>query len=125
MDVTSYEEVNAATTQAITDLNGRLDVFVANSGVSWGDTSFIDAEITRYHKTMGINTDGVAYCAHVAGKHFRRQKQESTTIDGAKLEGFDSGSFIATASMSGHIVNIPRRQAVYNASKAAVIHLCT
>jgi len=34
------------------------------------------------------------------------------------------GSFIATASMSGHIVNIPQFQAVYNASKANVVHFC-
>lgn len=73
---------------------------------------------------MEINVDGVVYCARAAGKHFRRQKMEGTTIDGAKLSGFSSGSFIATASMSGHIVNIPRRQAAYNASKAHIIHFC-
>jgi sorbose reductase len=33
------------------------------------------------------------------------------------------GSFVATASMSGHIVNIPQLQAAYNAAKAGVIHL--
>ena len=31
---------------------------------------------------------------------------------------------MATASMSGHIVNIPQLQATYNAAKAGVIHLC-
>lgn len=31
---------------------------------------------------------------------------------------------MATASMSGHIVNIPQLQAAYNAAKAGVIHLC-
>ncbi len=58
------------------------------------------------------------------GGNFRRQKTEGTTVDGAKLENYTYGSFIATASMSGHIVNIPQLQAAYNASKAAVIHLC-
>ncbi len=110
--------------KAINELNGRLDVFVANSGVSWGDEAFIDADIGRYLNTMDINTNGFVYCAHVAGKHFRRQKQEGTTMHGTTLENFKNGSFIATASMSGHIVNIPRRQAVYNASKAALIHMC-
>ena len=33
------------------------------------------------------------------------------------------GSIINTASMSGLIVNIPQKQASYNASKAGVIHL--
>lgn len=65
------------------------------------------------------------YCAQAAGQHFQRQKTEGTTADGRKLDGFASGSFIATGSMSGHIVNVPQLQSVYNASKAAVIHLCT
>ncbi|KAF5691734.1 sorbitol utilization SOU2 [Fusarium circinatum] len=124
VDVTSYKEVDGTMEKAIRDLNGRLDVFVANSGVSWGDEAFIDSDIGRYHDLVKINTDGVIYCAHTAGRHFRRQKQEGTKIDGSKLHNFESGSFIATASMSGHIVNIPRRQAVYNASKATLIHMC-
>ena len=33
------------------------------------------------------------------------------------------GKIINTASMSGHIVNTPQKQAAYNASKAGVIHL--
>ena len=33
------------------------------------------------------------------------------------------GKIINTASMSGHIVNMPQHQAAYNASKAGVIHL--
>lgn len=41
-----------------------------------------------------------------------------------KLEGFTYGSFIATSSMSGHIVNILQLQSAYNAAKAAVRHLC-
>ncbi|KAL7804777.1 sorbitol utilization protein SOU2 [Trichoderma aethiopicum] len=124
VDVTSYEEVDAAVAQIIGEFGGRLDIFVANSGTSWGDEAFIDADISRYHDLMKINADGVVYCARAAGKHFRRQKLEGTTSDGAELANFTSGSFIATASMSGHIVNIPRRQAAYNASKAHVIHLC-
>jgi sorbose reductase len=50
---------------------------------------------------------------------------EQTTIDGKPLEpAFREGSFVATASMSGHIANIPQLQAPYNAAKAGVIHLC-
>ena len=71
---------------------------------------------------MAVNVDGVMWCARAAGSHFRRQKQEGTTLDGRPLENFIAGSFIATGSMSGSIVNIPQLQAVYNGSKAAVIH---
>lgn len=116
--------METAVDTAVKEFGGRLDIFVANSGTSWGDEAFIDADISRYHNLMKINADGVVYCARAAGKHFRRQKVEGTTTDGSKLTNYSSGSFIATASMSGRIVNIPRRQAAYNASKAHVIHLC-
>ena len=57
-----------------------------------------------------------------AGQHWRRQKREETDIFGKKLEHFRGGSFIATASMSAHIVNIPQLQAAYNGAKAAIVH---
>lgn len=53
--------------------------------------------------------DSVYYSALSAGKYFKKQR---------------SGSFIATASMSGHIVNVPQLQAAYNAVKAGVVHYC-
>lgn len=73
---------------------------------------------------MATDLDSVYYCALAAGKHFRRQAQEQTTIDGKPLENFRMGSFIATASMSGHIVNFPHLQTGYNVAKAGVIHVC-
>jgi sorbose reductase len=84
----------------------------------------LDGELDHYHKVTRTNVDGTFFSARAAGRHFRRQKQEGTTVDGKKLENYHSGSFIATASMSGHIANIPQLQAAYNASKAHVIHLC-
>lgn len=84
----------------------------------------LDGGLDHYHKVTTTNVDGTFFCARAAGRHFRRQKKEGTTVDGKKLENYNLGSFIATASMSGHIANIPQLQAAYNASKAAVIHLC-
>ena len=75
---------------------------------------------------MATDLDSTFYCARACGLHWRRQKKEGTTISGENLEvPFTYGSFIATASMSGHVVNIPQAQAAYNAAKAGVIHLCT
>ncbi|KAK4217087.1 L-xylulose reductase [Rhypophila decipiens] len=124
VDVTSYPQVQSAVDQIVREFNGRLDIFVANSGVVWEHGSMLDGPLDAYAKVMNTNVDGVFYCARAAGLHFRRQKKEGTTVDGQKLEGFTYGSFIATASMSGHIVNIPQIQSPYNTSKAAVIHLC-
>ncbi|KAK0651812.1 sorbitol utilization protein SOU2 [Cercophora newfieldiana] len=123
VNVISYEAVQTAIDQIISEFNGRLDIFVANSGIPWTEGPSLDGKIETFSKVMATNVDGVFNCARVAGLHWRRQKREGTTIDGRKLEGFTTGSFIATASISAHIVNIPQLQAPYNASKAAVKHM--
>jgi sorbose reductase len=126
VDVTSYEAIAASVEEIVREFNGRLDVFVANSGIPWTQGSMLDGQLEHYKKVMTTDMDSVFYCARVAGLHWRRQKLEQTTIDGKKLEPeFREGSFVATASMSGSIVNIPQMQAAYNAAKAGVIHLCT
>lgn len=124
VNVVSAEDVDKAITDIVKEFNGRLDVFVANSGIAWEDGPFIDGKVETAKKVMAVNVDGVMWCAKSAGAHFRRQKDEGTTIDGKPLDNYTAGSFIATASMSGSIVNIPQLQAVYNGSKAAVIHFC-
>ena len=124
VNVTTYEAVQAAVDAIVNEFNGRLDIFVANSGVAWEDGPMLDGPPETYRRVVSTNLDGTYYCARAAGLHWRRQKREGTTVDGRPLEGFTYGSFIATASMSGHIANIPQLQAAYNASKAAVIHLC-
>jgi len=124
VNVTSWEAVESAVDRIVSEFGGRLDVFVANSGVAWEQGPMLDGGLDHYRKVTSTNVDGTFYCARAAGKHFRRQKREGTTVDGKELVGFNQGSFIATASMSGHIANIPQLQAAYNASKASVIHLC-
>ncbi|TVY34888.1 L-xylulose reductase [Lachnellula subtilissima] len=99
VDVTSYEAIAAITEEVIREFNGRLDVFVANSGIPWTQGAALDGELDHYHKIMKTDIDSAFYCARVAG-------------------------FVATASISGTVVNIPQLQAAYNAAKAAVIHLC-
>ncbi|KAI0166794.1 short chain dehydrogenase [Hypoxylon sp. FL1284] len=124
VNVTTWETVQAAVDAIVHEFNGRLDVFVANSGIAWEEGSFIDGPLETMSKVLKVNVDGTLYCARAAALHWRRQKREGTTLCGQPLENFTYGSFICTASMSGHIVNIPQQQAVYNASKAAVIHAC-
>ncbi|PHH60490.1 hypothetical protein CDD81_1621 [Ophiocordyceps australis] len=124
VDVISPEAVGEAVNKAVKDLNGRLDIFVANSGIGWGNGPLIDSPNEAATKLMMVNFDGVMWCAKSAGVHFRRQKEEGKTLDGKPLDNYLSGSFIATASLSATTVNVPQMQAVYNASKAAVVQLC-
>ena len=85
----------------------------------------LEMSLDEYRKLMSVNgeyysispqsliliwlflVDGVVYCAKYVGEVFKRQ-------------GF--GNLIITASMSGHIVNVPIDQPIYNASKAYVRH---
>ncbi|KJZ70738.1 hypothetical protein HIM_09871 [Hirsutella minnesotensis 3608] len=123
VNVISADDVDRAITEIVGEFNGRLDVFVANSGIS-SNRNFLDSEVEKTRQVMAVNVDGVMWCAKSAGAHFRRQKKEGTTLDGKPLDNFIAGSFIATASISARIVNVPQMQATYNASKAAVIQFC-
>ncbi|KAH7122016.1 hypothetical protein B0J13DRAFT_485072 [Dactylonectria estremocensis] len=124
VNVKSPEEVEKAIDQVVEDFNGRLDIFVANAGIPWTKGPMVDGPLDHYHDVVQTDLDGTYYCAKFAAKHWRRQKLEGTTLTGEPLSSYTSGSFIATASMSGVIVNVPQMQASYNAAKAGVIHMC-
>jgi len=86
---------------------GKLDIIVANSGV----TSHQPAEdytSEQWREIMQVNLDGAFYTAQAAARVFKEQ-------------GF--GNVIFTASVSASLVNIPQKQAAYNASKAGVVQL--
>jgi len=129
VNVTKYDEVETAIKTQITEqgFNNRLDVLIANSGIPWTGGTMLGygddedrakaEQLQEYRNVVTTDLDSVFYCARVAGQIWKKQKA-------AKLENFISGSFVATASMSGHIVNFPQLQATYNAAKAGVIHLC-
>lgn len=92
---------------SIAEMMGRIDVAFCNAGISIN----VPAEEMTYEqwrKVIDINLTGVFLTATAAGRYMIRQ---------------GGGSIINTASMSGHIVNIPQPQVAYNASKAGVIML--
>jgi len=106
--VVSDEKAVAAVIEQQRKDFGRIDVFVANAGVPWTAGPLIDQPDNKeWDRVVNLDFNGVYYCAKHVGKIFREQK---------------SGSFIMTASMSGHIANYPQAQACYNAVKAGLIH---
>lgn len=111
-------------TQIIQDFNGRLDIFIANSGMPWIQGPALDGEISHYNKVMSTNLDGTYYCARAAGQAWQRQAIEGTTIGGNKLEGFKCGSFVATASVAATKVSDMFPQTAYNMGKAGIVTLC-
>lgn len=100
-DVTNPKDVSAMIDTVLENF-GRLDVAFCNAGICLN----IPAEemtFDQWKKVIDINLTGVFLTAQAAGKVMLKQ---------------GGGSIINTASMSGHIVNVPQPQASYNASKA-------
>ncbi|GJN87266.1 hypothetical protein Rhopal_000214-T1 [Rhodotorula paludigena] len=106
-DVASYEEVTKLVQDVKADF-GRVDAFIANAGMG-GSGRIKDLSLEDWRKIQAVNFDSVFYAMKAVGPVFEEQ---------------GSGSFVATTSMSAHIVNVPLDQSAYNASKAAVVHLC-
>jgi len=47
LDITSQEDVERTVDRVVADLNGRLDVFIANAGIPWTKGPIIDANDVR------------------------------------------------------------------------------
>lgn len=134
-DIRSPDSITSLLTTCIADFSGRLDIFVANAGIPWTSGCFLDGPLHSYDSVMKTDLDSVYYCARAAGRVWRRQKEEGMDAWGRRLcvrgcEGEEGeggswrgGSFVATASMSGQIVNIPQFQTAYNAAKAGVVQM--
>ena len=111
MDVRDSKSV-AECFQLVKSDFGIIDIVVANAGI----THHVDAlemKDTEYRNVMGTNLDGAWWTAVEAGRMFKEQ------AGGGKSKG----NLIFTASVSAQLVNLPQRQAAYNASKAGMVHL--
>jgi NAD(P)-dependent dehydrogenase (short-subunit alcohol dehydrogenase family) len=86
---------------------GPIDVLVNNAGVSIGRAA-LDTPDEVWREVMATNLDGVWYCCKAVGAGMVRR---------------GGGSIVNVGSMSGLIVNRPRWQPPYLASKAAVHQL--
>ena len=106
VEISDPEKVQYSIRRVVAEF-GRLDVFVANAGMAISKSVF-ETTVEEYRKQMSVNVDGTFFCAKYAGEVFKRQGR---------------GNLIITSSISGHIVNVPLDQPVYNASKAAITHL--
>ena len=105
-DCTVPEQVQSMVEEVAAKLGG-LEFCHANAGICIN----VAAEEMTYEqwlKVININLNGVFLTDIAAGKY---------------MLAHGGGSIINTASMSGHIVNVPQPQCAYNASKAGVIQL--
>ena len=106
VDVRDNGSIKAVLDTIVTDFS-RLDIVVANAGIAQ-HVSALDYTLEQYNDIMKVNLDGVFWTSQAAGKIFEKQGH---------------GNLIFTGSVSAQLVNLPQRQAPYNASKAAIVHL--
>ena len=91
----------------ILDRWGKLTIGINNAGIgAW--IAAEDISEADWDKMMNLNLKGVFLCAQAEARVMLKT-------------GY--GKIINTASMSGHIVNTPQKQMVYNTSKAGVLHM--
>ncbi|KAI1768501.1 short chain dehydrogenase [Hypoxylon sp. FL1150] len=86
---------------------GQIDGFIANAGRT-ADGGVLDSSKEAWDEVIGTDLNGTAYCAKAVGPVFKKQGH---------------GSFVITASMSGHVANYPQEQTSYNVAKAGCIHM--
>ncbi|WP_205873111.1 SDR family oxidoreductase [Mycobacterium camsae] len=106
-DVTRQDQV-AAMVDRMTAQLGGIDVAVCNAGIV-SVTPMLDMSVEEFERVQNTNVTGVFLTAQAAARAMVAQDR--------------GGSIIATASMSGHIINVPQEVGHYCTSKAAVIHL--
>ena len=103
VDVTDESSVERMV-EDVTDQLGEIDVLVNNAGIVEQSPAEV-TELDSWKRVLEVNLDGVFLCA----KHV-----------GTRMLERGEGKIVNIASMSGFDVNVPQKQASYNASKAGV-----
>jgi sorbose reductase len=106
-DVTQPEQVTSMVDRVTAQLGG-IDIAVCNAGVISVEP-MLDMSLEEFKRVQDTNVTGVFLTAQAAARAMVKQGR--------------GGVIINTASMSGHIINIPQQVSHYCSSKAAVIHL--
>lgn len=105
MDVRDAASVDAAVA-AVVERSGRLDVAVNGAGTGLNKPTEETSD-EEFATVVDTNFGGVFRCCRAEARVMLPQGH---------------GAIVNIASMSAYVVNHPQRQAIYNASKAAVLH---
>jgi sorbose reductase len=106
-DVTQPDQVTEML-EKTTAAFGGIDIAVCNAGII-SVVPMLEMAPAEFQRIQDTNVTGVFLTAQAAARAMVRQGQ--------------GGVIINTASMSGHIINLPQQVGHYCATKAAVIHL--
>ena len=87
---------------------GGVDILFNNAGICIC-TEAETMTLEQWRKVVDVDLTAQFLMARAAGQRM--------------IKAGKGGAIISTASMSGHIVNVPQPQCAYNAAKAGLIHL--
>ena len=106
LDIGDYASVEKLVKDVIAEF-GKIDAFIANAGRT-ADSGILEGSVEAWNEVIQTDLNGTFHCAKAVGAHFKER---------------GTGSFVITASMSGHIANFPQEQTSYNVAKAGCIHM--
>jgi len=106
-DVTQPADVNRMVETVVKELGG-IDIAVCNAGIV-SLRGLEEMSLEEFTRIQNTNVNGVFLTGQACAR--------------AMIKQGSGGVIINTASMSGHVINIPQKEGHYCASKAAVIHL--
>jgi len=106
LDIGNYASVEKLVADVIKEF-GKIDAFIANAGRT-ADSGILDGTVEAWNEVIQTDLNGTFHCAKAVGHHFKER---------------GTGSFVITASMSGHIANFPQEQTSYTVAKAGCIHM--
>ena len=106
-DITDEKQMTECMDRVLREWD-KVDICFCNAG-TFQDIPAEDMPLEEFERVIRVNLTGAFITARAAGK--------------TMIEMGVPGSIVLTASMSGHIANIPQCQCAYNASKAGVIML--
>ncbi|MEQ7126198.1 glucose 1-dehydrogenase [Actinopolymorpha sp. B11F2] len=105
-DITDTAHVEQMVATVTNDL-GPVDILVNNAGISAPGRA-LETPDAAWHEVFATNVDGLWYCSRAVARHMVER---------------GAGTIVNVGSMSAMIVNQPRWQPSYLASKAAVHQL--
>ena len=106
-DVAQPDQVSAMFGQVAAELGG-VDIAVCNVGTGSAN-GILDMPVEEFQRIQDTNVTAVFLTAQAAARAMVAQGQ--------------GGVIINTASISGHIINVPQQVGHYCAANAAVVHL--